>query len=164
VRSEFQNFESEYVASSWDYRHMLSITGGKVFKRNWEVGAKFRYNSGSPYTPYDIQASALKTNYDVTNAGIPDNTRLNTMRVEPFYQVDIRVDKKYNFKKWTLDVYLDVQNITNNTTDERPYFSVERDASGEPITNPNNSDYYIPKSIDNTSGTIIPGIGIVVEF
>lgn len=164
VRSEFQDFEGSYVASAWDYRHMLSVTGGKIFKRNWEVGAKFRYNSGSPYTPYDIAASALKTNYDVTNAGIPDNTQLNAQRVEPFYQIDMRVDKKYNFKKWTLDVYLDVQNITNNTTEEQPYFSVERDAAGVPITNPDNPDYYIPKSIPNTAGTVIPGIGIVVEF
>jgi len=143
---------------------MLSITGGKIFKRNWEVGAKFRFNSGSPYTPYDVPASALKTTYDVTNAGIPDNTKLNTPRVEPFYQLDIRVDKKYNFKKWALDLYLDVQNITGNTTEERPNFSVERDIDGVPITNPDNPDYYIPKYIDNTAGTIIPGIGIVVEF
>ena len=164
VGSEFQDFYGNYVASSWDYRHMLSVTGGKIFKRGWEVGAKLRYNSGSPYTPYDIVASSLKTNYDVTNSGIPDNSQLNTVRVEPFYQEDRRVDKKYNFKKWTLAVYLDVQNITNNTTDEQPYFSVERDASGVPITNPQNPDYYIPKTIDNTSGTIIPGIGIVVEF
>ena len=164
VGSEFQDFYGSYVASSWDYRHMLSITGGKIFKRNWEVGAKFRFNSGSPYTPYDVPASALKTNYDVTNAGIPDNTKLNTQRVEPFYQLDVRVDKKYNFKNWSLDLYLDVQNITGNTTEERPYFSVERDVNGVPVTNPDNPDYYIPKYIDNTAGTIIPGIGIVVEF
>lgn len=164
VRSEFQNIENEYVPSSWDYRHMLSITGGKIFKRGWEVGAKFRFNSGSPFTPYDITASALKTNYDVLQAGIPDEARLNTERVEAFYQFDFRVDKKYNFKTWTLDVYLDVQNITNNTTTEQPYFSVERDANGQPITNPDNPEYYIPRSIDNVAGTIIPGIGIVVEF
>jgi hypothetical protein len=164
VRSEFQNFDGNYVASSWDYRHMLSITGGKLFKHNWEVGAKFRYNSGSPYTPYDLQASALKTNYDVTNSGIPDYTQLNTLRIEPFYQFDVRVDKKYNFKKWSLDIYLDIQNITNHTIQEQPYFSVERDNNGIPISNPDNPDYYIPKSIDNVSGTVIPGIGIVVEF
>ena len=72
--------------------------------------------------------------------------------------------KKYNFKKWSLDVYLDVQNITNNTTTEQPNFSVERDANGVPIPDPNNPDYYIPRGIENVAGTIIPGIGIVVEF
>ena len=164
VGSEFQDIEGNYIASSWDYRHMLSITGGKIFKRGWEIGAKLRYNSGSPYTPYDVEASALKTNYDVTNAGIPDNDNLNAFDVGPFYQVDVRVDKKYNFKKWTLDVYIDIQNITNNTTEEQPYFSVERDANGVPITNPTNPDYYIPKRIENVSGTVIPGVGIIVEF
>lgn len=164
VTSEFQNFAGDYVASSWDYRNMISVTGGKIFKRNWEVGAKFRYSSGNPFTPYDIEASALKTNYDVTNAGVPDNAALNTQRVETFYQIDIRVDKKYNFKNWTLDLYLDIQNITNNTTEEQPYFSVERDKDGIPITNPDNADYYIPKLIDNTAGTLIPGIGVIVEF
>lgn len=164
VRSEFQDIRNTYVPSSWDYRHMLSVTGGKIFKRGWEVGAKFRYNSGSPYTPYDVEASSLKSNYDVLQAGIPDETRLNTERIEPFYQLDMRVDKKYNFKNWTLDLYLDVQNITNNITNEQPYFSVERDANGLPIVNPDTPDYYIPRYIDNTAGTIIPGIGIVVEF
>ncbi len=164
VNSEFQNIEGAYVSSSWDYRHMLSVTGGKIFNHGWEVGAKFRYNSGSPYTPYNLTESALKTNYDVTNAGIPDVSQLNTRRVEAFYQLDIRVDKKYNFKKWTLDVYLDIQNVTNNTTNEQPYFSVERDEAGNPITNPENAAYYIPKAIDNVAGTIIPGIGVIVEF
>jgi hypothetical protein len=164
VNSEFQDIFGNYISSSWDYRHMVSITGGKIFKKNWEVGAKLRYNSGSPYTPYNVQESALKTNYDVTNAGIIDNTKLNTLRVESFYQFDIRVDKKYNFKKWTLDVYLDIQNLTNNTTTEQPYFSVERDENNNPITNPDNPDYYIPRYIDNIAGTIIPGIGVIVEF
>jgi len=36
--------------------------------------------------------------------------------------------------------------------------------NGEPISNPANPNYYIPRFIDNTAGTIIPGIGIVVEF
>lgn len=164
VRSEFEDINNTLIASSWDYRHMLSLTGGKVFKRGWETGLKLRYNSGSPYTPYDITASSLKSNYDVLQTGIPDASQLNAQRIEPFYQLDIRVDKKYNFKNWALDVYLDVQNITNNITEEQPYFSVEKDANGVPITNPDHPAYYIPKFIDNTAGTIIPGIGIIVEF
>ena len=164
VKSEFQNLGDDFTPSAWDYNHMLSITGGKILNRGWEIGAKFRFNSGSPYTPYDVQTSALKSNYDVTNAGIPDNTKLNTLRFEPFYQFDIRVDKKYNFKKWTLDIYLDIQNLTNNTSKGQPYFSVERDPEGNPITDPNNPNAYIPRFIENTAGTIIPGIGVVLEF
>ena len=90
VRSEFQDINGAYIASTWDYRNMLSITGGKIFKKNWEVGIKFRYNSGSPITPYDVLASSLKNNYDVINQGIGDNTRVNSERLDQFYQIDIR--------------------------------------------------------------------------
>ena len=164
VRSEFQDINGAYVPSTWDYRNMLSITGGKIFKKNWEVGMKFRYNSGSPFTPYDVLASSLKSNFDVINQGIGDNTRVNSERLDQFYQIDIRADKKYNFNKWTLDVYLDIQNITNNKTAQRPNFSIEKDTNGNGISDPVNSSYYIPKYLDNTSGTLLPSIGIVLQF
>ncbi len=60
VRSEFQDKNGEYVASSWDNRHILNITAGKKLKKNWEIGAKFRFLGGSPYTPYDIELSSKK--------------------------------------------------------------------------------------------------------
>jgi hypothetical protein len=34
-------------------------------------------------------------------------------RMPPFFQLDLRVDKKWTFKAWTLAAYLDVQNATN---------------------------------------------------
>jgi len=164
VRSEFQDINGKHIASSWDYRNMLSITAGKIFKKNWEAGVKFRYNSGSPYTPYNVAASSLKTNYDVISEGINDNKKANSERYKMFYQIDIRVDKKYNFKKWTLDVYLDIQNITNTKTALRPNFSIEKDMNGNGISDPANSAYYIPKYIDNISGTLLPSIGVVIQF
>ena len=54
------------MASSWDNRHILNVTAGKKLKRNWEIGAKFRFLGGSPYTPYDIELSSKKENWDVT--------------------------------------------------------------------------------------------------
>ncbi|MEP7323315.1 MAG: TonB-dependent receptor, partial [Saprospiraceae bacterium] len=164
VRSEFQDIQSKYVASSWDYRNMLSITAGKIFKKNWETGIKVRYNSGSPYTPYDLPTSSLKLNYDVIYAGINDNNKINSERIKPFYQIDFRIDKKYNFKKWNLNVYLDIQNITNTKTALRPNFTIEKDANGNGIADPTNNAYYIPKFLPNTSGVLLPSIGIVVQF
>ena len=74
------------------------------------------------------------------------------------------MDKKYNFKKWNLDVYLDIQNLTNNVNNNQPFFDVQTDANGNKITDPVNPDYYIPEFLANTSGTIIPSIGIVATF
>lgn len=164
VRSEFQDINGNYVPSAWDYRNMVSVTFGKIFKKGWEMGIKFRANTGTPYTPYDIPESSLKSNFDVTNAGITNYKLLNTERIDGFYQIDLRVDKKYNFKKWNLDVFIDIQNLTNNVTNGQPFFDVQTDANGTKITDPVNPDAYIPKFLNNTNGTIIPSIGVVVTF
>ena len=164
MRSEFQNLNGDYIVSSWDYRHILSATAGFLLKRNWEIGAKFRFTTGNPYTPYNIDESMYKYNWDVTGQGLPDYNRLNEKRIGTFYQLDIRVDKKFNFKKWSLNLYLDIQNITNSKTELQPYLSVEKDANGNNLVNPNNPDYYVPKQIENTSGTIIPTLGFIIEF
>ena len=59
---------------------------------------------------------------------------------------------------------MDIQNIINNKTAERPDFIIEKDANGNGISNHANSSYYIPKYLDNTSGTLLPSIGIVIQF
>lgn len=164
VHSEFQDYNGKYIASSWDFRHIISLTVGKYFKKNWELGGRFRFNSGSPYTPYNVSASMEKSNFDITGQGILDKRSLNSLRTKAFHQLDVRVDKKYFFKKWSLNLYLDIQNIYNNKTMLAPYLSVQRDNEGNPLTNPNASNEYLPDFIPNESGSVIPTVGFVVEF
>jgi len=164
VKSEFTNLTDKYTPSSWDFRHNVSLTAGRIFKKNWELGAKLRFNSGGPYTPYDKEKSALKVNWDITKQGINDNTQINSLRNDYFSQLDIRIDKKYFYKKWTLNVFLDIQNIFNNILVLRPNLTTVNDANGNPITDPNKSDSYLLKELENTSGTILPTIGVIVEF
>jgi hypothetical protein len=155
VRSEFQDKNNIYTASSWDNRHLVSLTGGKKFGRNWELGIRWLFTGGSPYTPYNVQATVLKENWDVRPFGIPDYDRLNTERISSFHQLDLRVDKKYFFKRWTLDVYFDIQNAYNYETKFQDNIDVQRDASNQPITDP---------VIPSTSGTILPTLGVIIEL
>ena len=109
VRSEFTGLDnSKYIPSAWDNRHLISAILGLQTGRGWEIGMKYRYAGGSPYTPFDLQASQL--NYASLGTGILDYSRLNTERLKAFNQFDFRIDKKWNFKRLTLDLYLDVQN------------------------------------------------------
>ncbi len=164
VRSEFKDYNEEYVPSAWDFRNILSITLGRIFKHNWETGLRFRYSDGAPYTPYNEAASLVKNNFDVTGQGIKDNDQLNTLRSPSFSQLDIRIDKKYPFKKWTFNVYLDIQNVMNSKSEQQPYISIQRDANGNGITDPSNTGSYLPFYISNEAGTILPSIGIIVDF
>jgi hypothetical protein len=74
--------------------------------RGFEVGARFRYVTGDPYTPV---TSAF---YDsVSDSYMPVAGPTNSARLGPFSQLDLRVDKVFTFDRWRLSFYLDVQNV-----------------------------------------------------
>jgi hypothetical protein len=164
VRSEFKDKNDKYVSSSWDNKHIVNITFGKSFKGNWEIGAKWRFALGSPYTPYDFENSRLIANWNVNYHGIPDYNRLNQERLAPFHQLDMRVDKKIYLKKFSLDLYVDIQNVYNFQTELPPIIDVVRDEQGNILVDGNEPAKYQAKMIDNPTGTILPTIGIVMEF
>jgi TonB dependent receptor-like, beta-barrel/Carboxypeptidase regulatory-like domain/TonB-dependent Receptor Plug Domain len=164
VRSEFEDRNGKQIPSAWDNRHILNITAGKKFKKNWELGAKFRLLGGAPYTPYDIVLSSIKTVWDRTGTGIYDWQQLNVKRNPVSHGLDIRIDKKWYFKKWTLDTYLDIQNIYNFQAQAQPYIDVVRDGMGNPVEDPGDPMRYKTYEIENTSGTLLPSIGIMIEF
>ena len=119
---------------------------------------------GAPYTPYDVELSSQKEIWDVTQSGIKDWDLLNTERIGVSHGLDIRVDKKWYFSKWASNLYLDIQNIYNFKTITQPFLDVRRDDDGNPIEDPNNPSAYETYFIENSAGTILPSIGIMVEF
>lgn len=164
VRSEFSGPDGKLAPSSWDFRHIVSLTGGKRLPRNWELGGRFLLSGGAPYTPYNIEASILARNWDLIGQGIPDFRRLNSERLRPFHQLDLRIDKKYFFPKWSLNVYFDVQNAYGYTVQFQDNIDVVRNAEGQPLRNPDQPESYLYKQLANTSGTTIPSLGIIVEL
>lgn len=162
--SEFLDKNSKYRPSSWDNRHLLNVTLGKRLPKNWELGAKFRLLGGAPYTTYNITQSSLKKIWDITGQGIFDWNRLNEERYATSHGLDIRIDKKWFFKKWSLNTYLDIQNLYNFQLEGQPFLNVRRDSSGNPITDPNNPEAYKTYLIANENGTVLPSIGIMIEF
>lgn len=164
VRSEFQNKVGEYVPSAWDSRHILSMSVGKSFKKGWDIGVRWRYSGGAPYTPYDIQTSSLQQVWDVNGRGVFDYNQLNGRRLGSFHQLDIRVDKKFFFPRWSLNFYLDIQNVYNYQAELTPILTVVRDENGQPVVDPNNPNAYLTEQLTNYTGTVLPTIGIIIEF
>lgn len=164
VRSEFTNDGQTYLPSSWDNKLIISLTLGKKFGKNWEVGARWRLLGGAPYTPYSLELSAVKQNWDIYGQGIVDYKNVNSQRLSPFHQLDIRLDKKYYFKKWNLNWYVDLQNAYNFKAQNQPYLLLQRDDEGKALTDPNNANNYLLKQIPNTSGLLLPTVGIIIEF
>ena len=164
VISEFKNKNDEYVPTAWDSRHIVSLTGGKRFKKGWELGMRWLFSGGSPYTPYDVATSSLISNWNINGIGLLDYSRLNTERESSFHQLNVRLDKKLFLDKFNMNFYLDIQNLYGYKTKVAPILLVETDATGAPIIDPNDPTRYKTKLIENTSGIVQPTIGIIIEF
>lgn len=163
VRSEFTDINNELIPSSWDSKHLFTITVAKQFKKNWRAGFKWRFVGPLPYTPYDMETSANINAWDANGGPYYDYDQLNTLRYESFNQLDIRVDKNYFFNKWSLMLYLDIQNILNFQFEGQDNIVREQNPDGSFITTNDGQDYVL-KAIPNESGTILPTIGIRAKF
>ena len=165
VRSEFKDKKNEYIPSAWDNQHIISLTGGFKFKKDWELGMKFRFSGGSPYTPYDTLNSSYSYVWDVNSFGVFDYNKLNGVRLKSNHGLDIRIDKKWYWKKVTLNVYLDIQNLYNFQAETPPSLIAVRNTDGSFQTIiGSNPERYNLRYIDNTAGTVLPSIGLQFEF
>ncbi len=170
--SEFQDKNKTYIPSSWDSRHIVNLSFGKKLRRNWELGLNWRFQSGLPTTPFDSRSS-LVNSWDVNGRALPDYNQLNTGRANAFNQVDFRIDKRWYFKKWNLNVYLDIENInggkitSNQLILDRPLDADEKPIGGPIIENPGaplDQQRYKLKTIKDVSGTVLPSIGLLIEL
>jgi hypothetical protein len=133
--------ESKFIAldgisrpSSFDQRWILNIGGGYIFNEKWEFSTKFRYATGRPYTPY-------------RSGGVQSGVFYNTLRIEANHSLDVRVDRRWSFGTWSLDTYIDIQNIYNRKPIDVPRYN-QRTGRAEQIS----------------SIGILPSIGVSAEF
>ncbi|MEM1325977.1 MAG: TonB-dependent receptor [Bacteroidota bacterium] len=176
-RSEFEDRNGDLVPSSWDARNIANLTLGKKFEtnnflNNVEIGINWRFQTGLPFTPFDLNSS-LVANWEVNQSGIRDFNRLNTLRTNNANALDFRIDKKWFYDKWSLNLYFDVENVTGNAVTQ-PILLLDRpvDENGTPIGDPiivnpdapKSEQRFLVKEVDDIIGTAIPSIGVMIEI
>jgi hypothetical protein len=167
-KSRYSGSNGVFVPSAWENTHLLSTTLGYKLPRNWELGLRFRYQGGVPYTPFDLVAS--QRNYLSLGSGLLDYNQLNTLRLESFHAADIRIDKKWNFPSWTLDLFLDLSNFYRAMQPSYPRYTFARntDNTGFATTDggavkPNGSNA-VPLLLRDDDGNITPTFGFIIAF
>ena len=166
--SEFTGLKGKLSPASWDNRHLVSFTIGNKFSKNWEAGLKFRYQGAAPFTPFDLEQSRI--NYLTLGTGIFNYELVNSQRLPSFHAADIRIDKKWNYSRFTLDLYLDIQNFYGATGAGIPNFTFKRNedntafitTDNQPIQS--NGSNAIPLILNNRDGNVLPTIGFILEF
>ncbi len=105
-RSERRADDSEsYRIFDFDQTHILTALGSYKLGRGWELGARWRYVTGNPYTPaataiFDADAGAYS----------PVNAAPFSGRDPAFHRLDVRIDKTWDLGTVKLTAYLDLQN------------------------------------------------------
>lgn len=152
--SEFTGFNTNnFLPSVWDSRHLISFTGGYKLKRNWEISSRWRFAGKTPFVPVDI-ATTTPIYPDI----VLDYNRLGEDKLNVFSQVDIRIDKKWNFNKLALNLFFELQNALFQKTPEPPQYGLNRGPNGM-VTQPRTL-----QTIPSGNNSPIPVIGIVVDF
>jgi len=88
--------------------------------KNWEFSIKWRYAGGTPYTPFDEQAS------QASDDEILDLTRINDVRYEPYHRIDLRFDHRKFFSKVTLVTYFSIENVYNRKNQRDAFWNNEQ--------------------------------------
>ena len=166
-KSEYANTKGVYIPSAWQNTNLISMTAGYKFNKNWELGMKFRYQGGTPTTPYDMNLS--KINFATLGTGILDYSKLNSLQNKAYHSSDIRIDKKYYYKKTTFDVFLDITNFYGAKSVAPLFyvFSANPDGSfkttdAKPLQKDGSNA--IPILFDNNQVFVTPTFGFIWEF
>jgi hypothetical protein len=158
VRSEFEGTGGSYIPTAWDNRHLISVTATQGIGKSWDAGFRWRFVGGAPYTPFDLDRSSYIDAWNVTGQGYLDYANFNSGRLKGFSQLDIRIDKQFYFDRWSLMLYLDVQNVYNYKAEQPPILVLDPDQTGAL------PGRYNLKFIDGDAGTVLPTIGIIIEI
>ncbi len=97
----------------YDQTYVFTALGSYDFGHGFEAGARFRFASGYPRTP--VIGSYFNA---TTDAYEPIFGAHNSIRIPPFIALDLRASKRFKLGHTQLEVYLDVQNVTNHANPE----------------------------------------------
>ncbi len=111
-----RSFRREDADAPWGpSRFDQPVTAGVVAEadlgRSWALASRFRYASGY-LAETDPQRVVDALTLEVVEAEVLGR------RVEDFYGFDVKVSKRFLFRTWRLDAYLDLQNVSSHRVPE----------------------------------------------
>jgi len=139
--------ESGKVPRNYDRRHSIILNANyAVFTDGW-ISVVWRYHSGEPYT---------QAWYEKTSDGewVKIYGAVNGKRLPPYNSLDIRLSKNYQFRKWSMSVYIQVMNLYNRKNVQEYSF--------EQMTDKQGNIYY--QRVTQGFLPILPTFGVSAQF
>jgi len=121
LRSERKDGGSaSYRPFDFDQTHVLTALASYDLGRGFDVGVRGRYATGYPRTP------VVGSYFDARTATYqPLLGAKNSMRIPAFVELDARVSKRFKLQQSSLELYLDVQNVTDRDNPEEIAYNAD---------------------------------------
>ncbi|CAN5434033.1 TonB-dependent receptor [soil metagenome] len=110
-------------SSDYERPHQLTLIGISGFY-GFVVAAKYRVSSGLPYTRRTSVLTATGSSRFIQR--ILAAADINALRLSTFANLDIRAERRFNFKRLSISPYIDYFNITNHKSIVQPNYEFTR--------------------------------------
>jgi hypothetical protein len=111
----------------YDQPWIINIIYNWAFRPKWTFGARWRYQSGAPYTP------VTGTFTDSSGRIRPVYGELGSERLPDYHRLDLRIARDFLFNTWKMGFYMDIINAYAHENVSGYQYS-ENYTSREPIT------------------------------
>ena len=131
----------EKFSASFDQPWIANLVARYETDFKWIFSARWRYQTGSPYTP------VIGTYVAKDGRTKPIYGELNSVRLPDYHQLDLRAGREYRYNTWKMEMFFEILNAYNRAN-----------ISGYQY----NDDYSEKEEI--TGLPILPSVGVKAEF
>ncbi len=112
--------DKDFYWYNFDQPVIFDVVASYNLPFGFRIGGRWRYVSGNPSTPlvnsiYDADADSY----------LPLQGAKNSDRLPDFHALDLRIDKDFHFRRWTLTAYLDLMNVYNRQNVEQTVYNFD---------------------------------------
>ena len=122
-------FDSKYKALDKVERHTKfagNYAFNALFGYEWKIGSrslfsvntKVAYVGGKRFVPLTVSVTSNDFEYDYTQA--------YTEKISDYFRMDLNFNMKINYKRWSLEWFVEVNNITNHQNIWQKYYNASR--------------------------------------
>ena len=101
-----------YRYYSFDQTHVATFAATYSPTPTWEIGAKWQYRTGNPYTPV-LGANLQSDPRNGESIYVPIYAETNSARLPAYHRFDAKVSKAFRFENWQMRVFLELLNVYN---------------------------------------------------
>ena len=135
---------------SWDQRH--AVQGGFGWSNeSWDVSLAASVHSGWPTTDLSLLQDGVDPDGEPDYIVVPGPR--NALRYEHFASLDFRASRRFDVRRGTLSLFVEISNITDRSNVCCTDWDVADD-QGVPVLDPS-LDYWLPR---------LPAVGVLWEF